>query len=134
MAGKAALEIPSHPEYLGIVRGVTHKVCEIAGIDSNKISEVKLAVDEACTNVIRHAYKGNKNKKLKVVYRLKKDSIRIEIEDNGEKAPANILKRELPEKLKPGGLGIPLIKKIFDDVSFDPDFQKGNRLVLIKFL
>jgi len=134
MTKKTTIIVPSHPRFLGIVRGVTQKVCEIAKIDSHLISKLKLAVDEACTNVIRHTYKGNKDKKIKVQYHLKKKLMKIEIEDSGEKVNDNVLKKELPEELRPGGLGVPLIKGVFDIVNFDTKFKKGNRLVLIKFL
>jgi len=106
---------------------------ELFGMHDSVIDDVKLAVDEACTNVIRHAYRGDTRQKIVVKFKLGKKGFEVIIEDNGIKAqPESIAGRSLDE-VRPGGLGIHFIKRTFDVFQFDEKRTKGNRLRLIRY-
>jgi anti-sigma regulatory factor (Ser/Thr protein kinase) len=128
------ITIPSHPKFLSIVRSITSKIGEIYGINETIVNDLKLAVDEACTNIIRHAYKGDTTKKIILKYKLSPIQITVILEDNGIKADINKLKGRNLDDIKPGGLGIHFIKRVFDVFMLDEKKKKGNRLILIKHL
>lgn len=110
---------------------------EKGGFDSKTINDILLSVDEALTNVIRHAYKGGNEKtgqgKIRVIFSDFPDRAEILIEDKGPcfdpcKAPLP----ELPSK-KPGGLGIYLFRSLMDEVHYKPLCPQGNQLQLVKY-
>lgn len=134
MRDSAIITIPSHPKYLSIVRVVTGKMAELSGMAESAVEDVKLAVDEACSNVIKHAYKGNVNQKIVLRFKTSPKGFEVIIEDNGLKAhPESLVGRDL-EDIKPGGLGIHFIKKVFDIFVLDEKKKKGNRLRLLKYM
>lgn len=134
MKDRVRLELPSHPQYLCLVRDLTVRMGRITNITEEEIEDLKLAVDEACSNVIKHAYKGDTTKRIVVQFRTGPGELEVIIEDNGLKAdPAVIHGRDL-EDVKPGGLGVHFIRRTFDRVEFDPKKQAGNRLRLTKYL
>ena len=131
MTDEAILEIPSHPQYLCMVRDVTVRMAGMAGIGETKVEEIRIAVDEACSNVIKHAYRGDTTKRIVVKFRNSPEGFEVVIEDDGIKAdPSAIRGRDLDD-LKPGGLGVHFIRRTFDSVSFDPEKKQGNRLRLL---
>ena len=133
MKDLTAIKVQSDPKYLSLVRSVTAKMGELYGLSESTIEDVKLAVDEACSNVIKHAYGGDTNKKIWVKYRVTKKGFEVLIEDNGIKVrPESIEGRDL-ENIRPGGLGVHLIKRAFDIFEFDQRKRKGNRLRLVRF-
>lgn len=134
MKNSVIITISSHPKYLSIVRCVTVGIGELSGLQPAEIEGIKLAVDEACSNVIKHAYRGDIGKKIVVKYKVTKKSFEVTIEDNGIKSDVESMKGRDLDDLKPGGLGIHFIRKIFDVFELDSRKKDGNRLRLIKYL
>ncbi|HIJ73351.1 MAG TPA: ATP-binding protein [Candidatus Hydrogenedentes bacterium] len=127
------LEFRSDPKLLSCVRALTRRYLEDLGVDAERAGNVVLAVDEACTNAIRHSYGGRRDRKLAITIRPNADFIEFELCDNGVPARADqVMRKELnpcdPSNLKPGGLGIPFIYKAFDEVAFVPGKARGNRV------
>jgi serine/threonine-protein kinase RsbW len=134
MKDRAVISIPSHPRFLSLIREVTVRMARMAGIENRTAYDLKLAVDEACANVIKHAYKGTTDRKITVKYRKTKKNFEVTIEDSGAKAGARALKGKKISKVCAGGLGVLLIKRAFDVCCFDEMKTTGNRLKLIKHL
>jgi serine/threonine-protein kinase RsbW len=132
MKDSVTITIPSHPKYLSIVRSVTGKMAQIYEITEPLTEDMKLAVDEACANVIKHAYRGDITKKIVLKYKITKKSFNVIIEDSGIKAQTDLIKGRSLDDIRPGGLGIHFIKRVFDVFQFDETKKKGNRLILIK--
>ncbi len=133
MKDRTAIQIQSDPKYLSVIRTVTAKMGELYGLSESAIEDVKLAVDEACSNVMKHAYGGDTHQKILVKYRVTKKGFEVLIEDDGIKVrPESIEGRDL-EDIRPGGLGVHLIKRAFDIFEFDQRKRKGNRLRLVRF-
>jgi anti-sigma regulatory factor (Ser/Thr protein kinase) len=129
-----AVTLLSHPKYLCIIRDVTARMAIMSGIGEETTDQIKLAVDEACSNVIKHAYKGDTTKRIVVEFRTTEKRFEVIIEDSGPKVdPACLRGRDLDD-VKPGGLGIHFIKRVFDVFTFDQRKKRGNRLKLIKNL
>ncbi len=126
--------VPSHPRYLCVLREVAAKMGRIHGLDEEMVEQIKLAVDEACANVIKYAYRGNAGKKIVVRYNVDSERFAVVIEDTGIKAdPLAIMGRKL-EEVRPGGLGVHFIKRCFDVFEFDGRKKIGNRLRLVRYL
>lgn len=103
-----------------------------SGWEKKTVEEVLLAVDEALTNIIRHAYRG-KSGKMTVDVDITGDKIEFVLEDRGEKFdPTQVPPPELPRQ-KPGGLGVHFIRTIMDQVIYEGQQAEGNRLRLIKY-
>lgn len=134
MKDSVTIAIPSHPKYLSIVRSVTGKIAQIYKITEPLADDMKLAVDEACANVIKHAYQGDRTKKIVLKYKITKKSFNVIIEDSGIKAKTDLIKGRDLDDIRPGGLGIHFIKRVFDVFQFDETKKKGNRLILIKYM
>jgi len=127
------ITIPSHPKYLSMVRAATVNMGKLYGMEDTVIEDVKLAVDEACSNVIKHAYRGDTSKKIVIKYKIMQNGFAVIIEDSGIKAHLKLIKGRNLDDVRPGGLGIHLIKRVFDVFKFDEKKKKGNRLILIKY-
>jgi anti-sigma regulatory factor (Ser/Thr protein kinase) len=128
----AVIAIPSDPKYLSVVRAVTSRMAQICGIGPAEVESLTLAVDEACSNVIKYSYHGDHDKRILVRFRIARRFFEVVIEDDGLKAdPACIQGRDLDE-IRPGGLGVHFIRRGFDTITFDERKKKGNRLRLRK--
>lgn len=120
---------------------------EKVGLNETDVFHVELACDEACTNIIEHAYGGEDRGKIRISWQLIDDDFTITIHDNGRSFdPQNIPAPPLSDQpdetplsdseiigsLQVGGLGIHFMRKLMDEVHFQFDQKKGNTLILIK--
>ncbi len=129
------LTFRSDPALLCAVRRLVRQYVEDRRVSAEKANEVVLAVDEACTNAIRHAYGNAHDRVLTLSVIADADWIEIRVEDDGMTAPAWAVARKdaaTPdlETLSPGGLGVQLIYEAFDDVSFLAAEPQGNCVVM----
>jgi anti-sigma regulatory factor (Ser/Thr protein kinase) len=129
-----AFRLASDPKLLKIVRlGIGH-LCELAGFPEEHRHRAMLAVDEACSNIIQHAYGGATDKPIIITARLIENGIEVVLRDYGKKAdPEKFKSRELDD-IRPGGLGIHLMRSAMDAVVYDNSLPEGNQLTLIKYL
>jgi serine/threonine-protein kinase RsbW len=134
MKDSLVITIPSHPKFLSVTRAVTSRIGQLYELAEETIEEIKLAVDEACANVIKHAYKGDTSKKIMLKYQVTRDAFTVIIEDGGITARTGLIKGRSLDDVRPGGLGVHFIKKVFDTFKFDKKKGKGNRLTLIRHM
>lgn len=132
MADTVRITIPSHPRYLSLVRMVSAKMAEFEGLGETATEEIRLAVDEACANVIKHAYGGAPDKEMTLEFSRDETGFRVTIDDEGIRAHPEMIEGRPLDDVRPGGLGVHLIRKAFDVVSFDRAKPTGNRLLLIR--
>lgn len=126
--------IPSNPKYLRAVRSMLDEITYEMGFSAKARSEVIHAVDEACTNVIKHGYSGKFDKKIVLILLERPDRLEVTIKDFGRKVhPARIRSRELHD-VKPGGLGVYFIRKSMDMVWYDMSPRVGTELKMVKYL
>jgi len=132
MMDLAVIKVQSDPKYLSVIRIVTAKMAELYGLPESAIEDIKLAIDEACSNVIKHAYGGDTHQSILVRYKMTRKGFEVLIEDNGAKVqPESVEGRNLDD-IRPGGLGVHFIKRAFDIFQFDRKKKKGNRLRLVR--
>lgn len=128
---RVSLEIPPKPQFVSLCRLALTAICREHSFSDDDISDLKLAITEACSNSIRHAYgDADDEAKVYVTYEVQQDRLIVEVRDHGvgfEYAGAN--DDELPE----GGLGISIIRAVSDE--FDvivPDDGPGSALRIVK--
>lgn len=119
------------------------RICEFvvdaareAGLDENAAYAVELAVDEACTNIIEHAYRGEGVGEIECTVQPIPGKLTVTLRDfgrsfNPDKIPVPNPKAPLKD-LKSRGAGLYLIRKMMDEVKFEFSKTDGNRLTLVK--
>jgi serine/threonine-protein kinase RsbW len=130
------------------VRGVFHNLAQISefvgnvaaqmGFSPKGIYAVQMAVDEACTNIIEHGYEGEDRGDLELICVPQKDVLQITIRDwgrpfNPEEVPDPDIMAPLEERSE-RGLGLFLMRKLMDEVSFRIDAEQGNEVIMKKRL
>jgi anti-sigma regulatory factor (Ser/Thr protein kinase) len=126
------LEVSADPKLLSTVRAMVRSYLAEAGFARERTDEVVLGVDEACTNAIRHGCKGGEDEVFSIIFRSDEEWIEIQLLDSGDPAPADLFEpkeRLAPEhhsEIVPGGLGLHLIREVFDEVAFCPGTVTGN--------
>ena len=119
-AMKRNIEILSDPAELMRVRQETEAFALDAGLDETCAGRVVLAVDEALTNIIRHAYAGRHDGRIEIAMRASDQEMSIVIRDYGHVVhPAAIRSRDLDD-VRPGGLGVHIMRECMDEVSYAP--------------
>jgi anti-sigma regulatory factor (Ser/Thr protein kinase) len=130
--GIVTLTVPSHPKYLYVVRSALYPLVLEAGFPKKEARKVVLAVDEACSNIIRHAYSGDPTKTVTMTVEDGAERFVVRLRDYGRKvARAEIVPRDLKD-IRPGGLGTHFINLVFETVSYDTDQGQGTLLTLEK--
>ncbi|MDY7041920.1 MAG: ATP-binding protein [Chloroflexota bacterium] len=132
---RVELTIPSQLRYLPLVSSCVRGFCRwtlgLSGYEKAAYN-VQLAVHEAATNIIEHAYGGVADGRVEFVLRSRGSCLEIEINDHGEGFDFNSIPS--PSLIGPQerGYGIFLIKNLVDEVSYQSDPVAGNRLRLVK--
>jgi serine/threonine-protein kinase RsbW len=135
---KDVLEItlPNQLKYLSVLASLITEAGRVHHIDKRNMEDILLAVDEACTNIIKYAYDVGSLAYFAVRLTFDPGMIRIEFQDNGK--PFNPLDATLPNRDRiregedPGGLGIFLIQKLMDRTEYRYSVDTGNCLTLVK--
>jgi anti-sigma regulatory factor (Ser/Thr protein kinase) len=129
---KITIVIPSEARHLKTVRSVLESMANMYGYSEKDIHAIELATNEACANIIEHAYKNEPNHLIYIKICCDSEKYQIELTDNGMKVnPQKIKPRKLKD-IRPGGLGVHFIRSLMDKVKYDKDYRDGNRLILIK--
>ena len=127
---------PAKFDQLDSIRDFAAQAARDAGMDDSAIYAVELSMDEACTNVIEHAYEGVEGGEIECTCDLDEKNLTIIIHDHGKSFdPGSIALPNLDADLdsRPvGGLGVFLMKKLMDDVRFEPLGEAGNILTMVK--
>ncbi|HEX9013657.1 MAG TPA: ATP-binding protein [Anaerolineaceae bacterium] len=112
------------------------KAARQAGLDSQNIYAAQLAVDEACTNIINHAYGGEDRGEITCSVNPAPGQLTIILEDNGHPFKPGKIRgpnRRAPlSRRKQGGLGLFFIYSTMDEVRYETSAGHGNRLTLVK--
>jgi serine/threonine-protein kinase RsbW len=128
---------PSSTRHLEEVRRFVETCCQEARLSTDTVEQFKLAVDEACTNVIKHAYKGDGAKNIDVAVIIEPDRCVIRIRDEGQRfRPTEYRSPDLIESVRQrraGGFGVQIMRRLMDHVEYR---TKGrvNEVCLTKFL
>ncbi len=129
------LEMFSEPKFLAAARAVVGSVARRLGFNEIQCGQISLAVDEALCNVITHGYHRCPDGRIWVslwALDTKPTGIKIVIEDLASQVdPATIRSRDLAD-IRPGGLGVHIIREIMDEVCYERRSGGGMQLTMIK--
>jgi serine/threonine-protein kinase RsbW len=128
---KREIEFASHPANLCLVRDFVRQFLRAVAFSDTEKDLIVLGLDEACTNVIRYAYHHESNQLICLVCEQIDAGIRFRLRDFGVQAEPEKLHGRPLDLVQPGGLGIHLIRRAFDQVDYNLKKQ-GTELVLEK--
>jgi serine/threonine-protein kinase RsbW len=133
-----SIRIESRTERLSAVREFVSTAAKDFGFSDEDVGKNALAVDEACTNVIKHAYKFDPNQEITVTVSGTGNSFEVSIKDRGKGFdPTAIPRPDMKEYLshfRRGGLGVHLMRSLMDAVTYAMEPGKPNEVRLIKHL
>lgn len=128
------LKIPSLPEFVGVARLTLSGVASRMNFSYDDIEDLKIALAEACTNAIQHAYEENSSpKEVTIRYFMETNRLIVEVEDKGrglDLKKAHSTSADLGEE---GGLGLFLIKALVDKLELQSDKKLGTKIRMFKY-
>ena len=128
------LSIPSHPQFLQVVRGMVAKVSAIMELAPDLTGNITLAVDEACSNIIRHSYLNDPKGIIDMHIRFGNSQFKIIITDYGKKCDISQLKPRDLNNIRPGGFGLYIMNRVMDSVTYSCGIDGKNRVIMVKTL
>ncbi len=127
------LDLNARPDLLCVVRSTIDAWCHRAGIDRTRADRICLAVDEAVTNIMRHAYDNGPGR---IRMRCTRDThdkqpmLLIQLEDDGLQVPLDTIRPRDLDDVRPGGIGVHLIQDVADEAVWSHRPTGGTILTL----
>ncbi|MBL8190750.1 MAG: ATP-binding protein [Acidobacteria bacterium] len=135
---KFTLQVPSSTENLALIREFVTTIGRQATLSDEEINKLELAVDEACANVIEHAYGHDITKDVSVRATFDDEKLKISVIDEGLGFdPAKVNQKSVDQLIherRSGGLGIRLIKSLMDEVNYEIEPGQKNELHMTKLI
>lgn len=130
------LTIPAKPEYITLSRLALSGLSRVRPLADETLADLKLALTEACSNSVRHAYDDEDGGHVSISFELRDDRLIIEVADDGTGFEPESARRNGDEsELSEGGLGIAIIRSIADEVEIGGGANgRGSRLRFVKLL
>jgi serine/threonine-protein kinase RsbW len=131
--GVVALTIPAKAEYIVLSRLALSGLARARALEPALVADLKLALTEACSNVVRHAYKEQPAGEVEVRYELDEDKLSVEVVDEGIGFDPEATAAAAGDELAEGGLGISIIRAIVDELDIKSG-DMGSSLRFTKYL
>jgi serine/threonine-protein kinase RsbW len=131
------LKIPSQTDNLELIRNFIAGVAKKVGFDAEYSNKIELAVDEACTNVIEHAYQHDESQNIDIAIKIDYNKFMVVVTDRGQSFKMDEI--ELPDmksylaELRVGGLGIYLMRTLMDEVDYHSKPGGKNEVTMVKY-
>jgi len=139
------IEAPGHGSSLCQIRSVITDLARQIHFSEDEVAKIEMAVDEACSNVVEHAYSPGRewiwkqrDPEIRLEIHTEHDRLIILISDHGQRfdfaayRPADLLERI--HGMHRGGYGISIMRRFMDEVEYKSDDKNGNTLRLVKYL
>ena len=120
------LRFPARAEYLLLARLAVSGVARRMTLGRKEVADLKLAVTEACSNVVRHAYPGSEGGEIELELLARDDRLELVVEDHGTGMALPL--PAAPEPSERGGMGLPIIRAVVDELEISPG-KKGGTVV-----
>ena len=130
---KTKVEFSSHTGNLALMRKFVRRFLDAYPFSEKERTLMVFGVDEACTNIIRHAYHLRDDQPIALSLEGKSDCVCLRLRDYGKQSQPDKMQGRAHDIIKPGGLGLHLIRNAFDNVDYILK-SKGTELVLTKKL
>ncbi len=129
------LTIPAKAEYITLGRLALTGVSRLRNLPEETLADLKLALTEACSNSVRHAYGDGAGGVVEILYELAPDRLVIEVADDGEGFDLEPRDADDEDVMTEGGLGIAIIRSIADELEIGArEGGAGSRLRFVKLL
>jgi serine/threonine-protein kinase RsbW len=125
-----SLVIPAKAEYIALGRLALTGLLRPLAVEPEVIADVKLALTEACSNSVRHAYADGREGAVEIRYELLDARLAVEVSDEGGGFDPALLEVDTGD-LDEGGLGIAIIRAVTDDLSIGP--RSGGTGACLRF-
>lgn len=125
-----SLEFFSEASALAEVRLRLRGFLSAVDLGEDEAGRIVLAIDEACTNIIRHAH-GGEAKPVRLTMERRSDRLVFVLIDQGGPCDPELIRGRSLREVRPGGLGVHIIREVFDVVDYSPT-ETGTRLTLEK--
>jgi len=136
-ARRYRLRIPSQTENLEIIRHFVGHIARRVGFDDEDATKIEMAVDEACSNVIKHAYEPGTRQPIDIAVKIDYDKLTVIVTDHGKGFDPSSIKmpdmKEYLAELRVGGLGIYLMRTLMDEVAYDIKPGVRNQVKMVKY-
>jgi serine/threonine-protein kinase RsbW len=134
------MTVPAEAEYVGVVRLTSSGIANRIGFSYDEIEDIKVAVSEACTNAVNHAYRQEEEGKITVGFGVYEDRLEIMVVDRGQSFDFSVIhdqvgpfSGDLPvENMSEGGLGLFLIETLMDKVEISG--ESGVIVLMTKYI
>ncbi len=130
---KKKVEFSSHTSNLALMRGFVRRFLDGLPFSEKERTLMVLGVDEACTNIIRHAYHLRDDQPIALSLEANRECVCLRLRDYGHQCSPENMQGRAHDLIKPGGLGLHLIRNAFDNVDYIMK-RRGTELVLTKKL
>ena len=142
---KLSIHTPGHGSYLNYIRTLVGDLSRKIGFSEEEVAKIEMSVDEACSNVIKHAYSPKKkwcwqhrHPEIRLNVLIVKNQLIIEINDHGQQFDFAAYRPDsIDDRLKAmstDGYGISIMRKFMDEVDYSSNDTTGNTLRLVKYL
>jgi anti-sigma regulatory factor (Ser/Thr protein kinase) len=129
------LSLPALPERLVLVRAIIQRTAETSGCSSELAQKLVIAVNEACMNIIQHAYKGGTSGQFMIEVSRSSQSLCFRLEDYADPIDLEKVKPRDLDDIRPGGLGVHFIREIMDTCQIGHLAEnRGNYLEMVKII
>jgi Anti-sigma regulatory factor (Ser/Thr protein kinase) len=133
MSDVLKFSIPGKPEYVGMVRLAVSSLANCAGFDIEAVEDIKVAVSEACNNVVCHGI-PDQVECYEVACEMGTDKIIISVVDHAGGYDTTKYQRPKMGAPREGGLGIYIIKALMDEVDIFSEMGNGTRIQMVKYI
>lgn len=137
MDTEQTLVFPGQFKSLAAISELVAGAAEAAGFDERAVYAVQMAVYEACTNIIEHAYGGEGRGNIEITWRIRADTLTVILRDHGHPFdPTGVPSPDLEASLKERngrGLGLYFMRRLMDEVRFEFGPDSGNVLTMVKY-
>ena len=131
------LKIPGQTDNLELIRNFVSGIAKKVGFDEEDTNKIELAIDEACTNVIEHAYQHDESQDIDIAVKIDYNKFTIVVADRGRSFDMDEV--EIPDmssylaELRVGGLGIYLMRTLMDEVDYHSKPGEKNEVTMVKY-
>ena len=129
--GNFCFDFSSHPRWLRMVRTVVSECLLMIGIEEK--DKIVTAVDEACSNIMRHGYGGSKDGRICLECHLGSESLEFTLKDFGLAIDPEKMNTKTSSEIKPGGMGLMLMRRYMDKVEYTRTENGENIMKMVKY-
>ena len=128
------LSFPANSRYLVLARLSLAGIAPVARLDEDMLADLKLAITEACSNAVRHAYPDHVDGIVRLYVSLEPETVTIEVADDGRGFDADSLSSWDSSRMREEGMGFSIMRAVVDELEIESTSSAGTVVRLVKRL